>query len=310
MAIESLLDSASVSVIVAARNAAQSLAELLSALEAQTLDRNRCQVLIVDDCSTDETAALVEQSGLATLLRTRVPSGPAVARNVALRRASGDVLAITDADCRPSRAWLEHALADLDTSGADLIGGHIEVPLRPHPSIAELLDFCRYLDQPRAIAEGGFAISANLIMRRSVIDRIGLLNERLVTSEDREFGLRATEAGFKLGYSEPASVCHDPRHKARELARKCYWYGFGEALALAYAEQPRDIPRIWTRPGAYVIRSFHVDGVERLYRNGYRPSRLKLIRMRLGAYFLVQLPMVAGNFVGWLREVRARKALY
>jgi glycosyltransferase involved in cell wall biosynthesis len=301
-------DAPFVSVIVAARNAEAGMGELLDCLARQTLPADRYEVIVVDDASSDATANVARAAG-AQVCTLASWGGAYAARNAGLREARGDVLAITDADCRPRAEWLEGALADLDALGADLVGGHIEVRLGDRPSIAELVDFARYLDQERALDEAGFAATANLVVRRRVIDSIGPFNERVISAGDAEFCLRATRAGFKLVYSPRAIVDHEPRRRARDVARRGFRDGYGAAQMRAHGGQfGRDLPVIWRRPGAWLpgalLRGKGVYGVERIFASGMRPSRLQLLRMALGEYLFVQLPIVAGNVAGSLRVAR------
>ncbi|MFN4128218.1 MAG: glycosyltransferase family 2 protein [Paracoccaceae bacterium] len=88
-----------VSVIVPAFNAKDTLTETLRSVSAQT--HAQLEILVVDDGSTDETAALAERIGLAeprlSLIR-QANSGVAAARNAGLARAQGDYVAWLDAD--------------------------------------------------------------------------------------------------------------------------------------------------------------------------------------------------------------------
>jgi len=99
-----------ISVVVAARNEAETLPPLLDALDAQT--HPSCEVVIVDDASTDDTAALAEQWAAdrrhATLVRVPDPTPPRKknALTAGIEAATHDVLAFTDADCRPPPDWL------------------------------------------------------------------------------------------------------------------------------------------------------------------------------------------------------------
>lgn len=279
--------------------------KLLGCLERQTFPRERLEVLIVDDSSTDSTADIVRASGLARLLQTERRGGAYIGRNVGLRAARGEVIAITDADCEPVPDWLEAGLEDLDRLGVDMLGGHIEVPLRDRPSVAELVDVARYLDQERSIRDNDVAMTANFFARREVYDKTGPFNERLISNGDIEFSLRAKEAGFRIAYSKRAAVIHEPRLRARDLAGKCYRMGIGTSQIMAFGQGPgRERKRIWTAPGAYLIRP-GVWGEERLHAKGFRPSRLQRARITLGEYFFVQLPLIAGSFVGTLRTRRA-----
>lgn len=289
-----------VSVVIAAYGAAAEMPDLMGALAGQTLPRERFEVLLVDDCSTDGTGAAAEATGVPRVLRTERNSGAYVARNVGLAAARAGVVATTDADCVPEPEWLEAGLADLDRLDADLVGGRIDVPLPARPNAAQLVDFARYLDQERALREGGFAATANLFVRRRVFDSIGAFNERVISGGDREFCLRATDAGFRLVYSERAAVRHEPRASARELVRKTRRMGIGRAQMNRHGHPLARRPRIWTSPGAYLMRP-GVYGMERLAEQGVPVGRARFWRMTLAEYAYVQLPLIWGNFLGSLR---------
>src|SRR5205085_10812953 len=99
-------------VVVTAHNATGTLPALLDALRSQTLARESFELVMVDDCSSDQTGRLIAESGIATLLSTDEPLGDG-ARNLAVENSRAPVVAITDADCRPVPEWLEAGLSDL-----------------------------------------------------------------------------------------------------------------------------------------------------------------------------------------------------
>jgi glycosyltransferase involved in cell wall biosynthesis len=294
-----------VSVIVPVRNSEAGLASLLARLEEQTLARDAYEVIVVDDRSDDDTAGVAERSGVARVVRAERHGGSYVARNLGARASRGAVLAFTDSDCLPDARWLESGLAAVRDGGADLVAGEVDVPLGGNPSAAALVDFSRSLDQERCALKEGFGATANLLVTRSVFERVGGFNERLISGGDTEFGHRATAAGARLAYEPGVIVVHEPRARARQLARKGFRLGYGAAQQRHHAEGPlRDRVRIWTRPGAYKPTA-RVYGTERLDKVGYRPTRLKYLQMLAVEYFSVRLPIAAGNFVGSIREGRA-----
>lgn len=301
-----------VSIIVPVRNAEHEIGGLLEALGRQTLPAERRELLVVDDASRDGTAAVVRRSRGATLIQLSGWSGAYTARNAGLAAARGDVIAFADADCRPAPDWLERGLAELDRLGADLLGGHIDVRLGKRPSIAELLDYGRHLDQERGVRERGFAMTANLLARRTVFERVGTFLEGALSDADREFCLRATEAGFELAYSRHAAVAHPARATARGLARRAFRDGYGYAqMARSGGPHARRVPRLWMRPGAYLPRRIvpgatPLAGIDRLRAAGRRPTATTLAAMELAEWLLIQLPMAAGNLTGALAS-RARR---
>lgn len=295
-----------VSVLVAARNAAAGIQELLDLLAAQTLPREDYEVLVVDDCSTDDTAAVVDRHPIATLLRTPRRGGSYAARNVGLAAAMGDVVAITDADCRPAADWLERGLAALESEGVDLVGGHVEVPLSEEPTLAEAVDAARFLHTERAVRESGYAPTANLFVRRHVFETIGPFRGEFLSGGDVDFSERAREAAFTIAYAADAVVSHEPRRTARALMRKAFRVGFGAAQMRRWSVNPlRASPRpFWLRVAVYRFDQALLD-VDRLARAGYPLSPRRLRRLQAAHYALVQLPLIAGHMVADARRGRS-----
>lgn len=299
---------APVSVIVAVRNAEGSIGLLIDALAAQD---PRPEILVVDDASTDRTRAVAEGRGTARVLGTERWSGAYAARNLALAETSAPVVAFTDADCRPGPSWLRVALEDLEALGADVLAGHVEVPLSKRPGLVELVDFSRYLDQERAVREAGFGATANLIVRRAVLDRLGGFRAEGISDGDRDLCRRATAAGFTLAYSPRAAVVHEPRRRPYDLARRGFRDGVGRAEMRARTpDAPMELPSIWRRPGAWfpsaLLGRGEVYGIERLAAVGRPPGWARRRAMGLVEWALVQLPMVSGSLLGELREAIRR----
>jgi glycosyltransferase involved in cell wall biosynthesis len=94
--------SQSVSVVIPAHNAERTLGSVLDALAAQ--DPAPDEVIVVDDASTDATAAVAEEHG-ARLLRNETPLYAGGARNRGWDEASGDVVVFLDSDAVPAPGW-------------------------------------------------------------------------------------------------------------------------------------------------------------------------------------------------------------
>lgn len=185
------------------------LGRLIAALEAQTLALEHFEVLVVDDCSHDDTwtvlAALTMDSPLRLRpLRVEENRGPAHARNLGWKEAVAPIVAFTDDDCTPRPDWLEQGLTTCRASpGLGVLQG---ATLRPpgHPPIGPLTLYRETLD-PSPYFEGG-----NLFFPRTVLERIGGFDEvQRWYGEDTAAGWAAIATGGEWVFDETAVVYHD-----------------------------------------------------------------------------------------------------
>src|SRR3954451_21930647 len=101
---------------MATHNRRERLIAMLDSLRAQTVGRDRFEVIVVDDASSDGTQEELERQvargdlGLK-VIRRDTGGGPAVARNAGWRAASAVLVAFTDDDCVAVPEWLEAGLA-------------------------------------------------------------------------------------------------------------------------------------------------------------------------------------------------------
>ena len=173
-----------VSVVVPAHDAAATLPALLAALDSQTFG-GRWEVVLVDDASTDATGELARGWG-ARVVRLEGQGGPAGARNAGIAAARAPRIAFTDADCEPSPRWLAELTAALDD--ADLATG----PVHPAPGVRRG-PFDRTL---HITSESPLFETANLAVRRDVVERVGGFVPFAPTSDGTRTGLRpAVEQG-------------------------------------------------------------------------------------------------------------------
>jgi cellulose synthase/poly-beta-1,6-N-acetylglucosamine synthase-like glycosyltransferase len=103
-----------ISVVVAARNEEENLSRCLNALFSQTYPADRTEVVVVDDRSTDKTAAILEEHRRRYSNLEWITISPGVqqaspkkfALEKAISKASGQLIFATDADCTPPPEWL------------------------------------------------------------------------------------------------------------------------------------------------------------------------------------------------------------
>jgi len=170
-----------ISVVVAARNEASSLPSLLKALDRQT--HPNCEVVIVDDASTDDTASVAtawaEDRPHARVVTVTDSAPPRKKRALTqgITAARHDLLAVTDADCTPPPTWLSllaatHAAADRPL----VLAGYS--PLHGPGVVGRFARYEALLEALYAAAAAGLgrpymAVGRNLSYPRSVFEAVG-----------------------------------------------------------------------------------------------------------------------------------------
>ena len=113
-----------ISVIIPARNEEENISKLLKALNDQSYPKEFFEVIVVDDHSTDNTAAIVKEFypvKLLTLKDDNINSYKKKAIETGVATATGELIITTDADCLPTQEWLKTLAACKEETQAVLI---------------------------------------------------------------------------------------------------------------------------------------------------------------------------------------------
>jgi len=123
-----LESSTTISVIIPARNEEENIGKLLSSIEKQTYPKHLFEVIVVDDHSTDNTAAIVNSYSFAKLIKLEfdnINSYKKKAIETGIAAASGDLIVTTDADCIVQENWLKTIAAFKERTNAVFIAAPV-----------------------------------------------------------------------------------------------------------------------------------------------------------------------------------------
>lgn len=220
-----------VSVIIPARNEANLIGHVVSAVLKQRSAEVDIEVIVVDDGSTDATAAVARAAGARTITMASHDGGgnQAAARNRGAAEATGDPIIFLDADCTPTEGWLNALLAAHD-AGAVIVGGSLELP-PGLPVMARCDYYCGwYLVHPRR--PGGYVPHhppPNLSVRRAAFLNTSGFSEQPpldYANEERAWQGELRRSGYGI-YFEPRAVAyHYNRPGFRNLLRRNYRWAY------------------------------------------------------------------------------------
>jgi GT2 family glycosyltransferase len=202
-----------ISVVCSTYQRAHRLPGFFAALEAQTFDRDRFEVVVVDNGSTDDTREVLEKVAANSPLNLRVVSlhanrGAGGGRNAGWQAARAPIVAFTDDDCAPAPGWLATGYAVLTQSDAAVVVGRTE------PNPAQLHNKGAFSRTQRVTEVSGkrYFQTCNIFYRRDDLVAVGGFDERFATKggEDTDLGWRVLDHGGRdVAFASDALVLHD-----------------------------------------------------------------------------------------------------
>jgi GT2 family glycosyltransferase len=216
-----------ISVVVCSYNGSRTIRETLDHLSR--VEYPDFEVVVVDDGSTDDTAAIAGGYDVR-LIRTE-NGGLSSARNVGAQAATGEIISYLDDDAYPDPHYLYY-LAQAFRSGCAAAGG----PNLPPPGDAPTADAVAHAPggpvhvlTSDSVAE--HIPGCNFAVRRDWLDKIGGFDPRFrVAGDDVDACWRLQEAGGRIGFHHAALVWHHRRDSVVRYLRQQRGYGRAEAL--------------------------------------------------------------------------------
>jgi len=217
-----------VSVVIPAYNDERTIGETVAHSLSQTKGSLQVEVIVVDDGSTDETAAVAESAG-ATVIRQQ-NAGPAAARNRGWQSATGRFICFTDSDCIPTAGWLENLLDGFTDSQVGAVAGSYEIA-NPSSWLARWVQqevMARHKRMPSFIRAFG---SYNVAIPRHVLQATGGFDPvyRRASGEDNDLSYRIIKKGWRIAFRPQARVAHFHPEKLWRYFMEQYRHGFWRA---------------------------------------------------------------------------------
>jgi glycosyltransferase involved in cell wall biosynthesis len=201
--------SSTVSLIIPVHNGGEAFGHCLSSV--RQLVPPATEWIVVDDGSTDDSAARAREAGATVIETLRPRSGPAVARNLGAGAARGDLLYFLDADCSIHSDAVGVALrtfAEQPTVTA-LVGSYDDEPTAPN-LLSQYKNLTHHLVHQSAPPDGFTMWGACGVIRREVFWELGGFDERYGRPciEDIELGYRLAETGHRIRMCPELQVTH------------------------------------------------------------------------------------------------------
>jgi glycosyltransferase involved in cell wall biosynthesis len=181
------MTNANVSYIMPVYNGEQYIRQAIDSILAQTLPPN--EIIVVDDVSTAQTAAIVSEYGARVIYRHQNNQGQSVARNEGVKLATGQFIAFLDADDLLLPDKLERQMKLFTARPQlDLCDAHAQNFWSLNfPATHNMLDVELAAPRPELII--------TWLVKRTLFAQVGMLDQTIKYNENTEWYLRARDNG-------------------------------------------------------------------------------------------------------------------
>jgi glycosyltransferase involved in cell wall biosynthesis len=162
-----------ISIVVPFRNVEAYIGECAEALRSMEYPSDRCEIIFVDNNSTDRSAEIVRGFSRVRVLQESKP-GAYAARNLGVAMSSGEIVAFTDSDCAPRPDWLTRIAAAMNDPAVQLVQGSQRFATESAP-LAMLSDYesakAAYVFSSHR-PEIYYAYTNNMAVRRAALNQL------------------------------------------------------------------------------------------------------------------------------------------
>jgi glycosyltransferase involved in cell wall biosynthesis len=196
------------------------------------------EIIIVDNASTDNALNVAKRfarkyPGLVRIIMEKHIQSSYAARNKGINASKGSIIAFIDADMSVHKDWLSKIVNSLEKNQVKYFACKVEIYLK-EKNIFGLYNKMTGFPVEHYVINHHFAPTCCLIIRKSVFDKVGLFDSRLISGGDYEFGNRVFDSGYKLYYDNSIVMRHPARSSFRKIFCKFFRTGRGIQQIIFY----------------------------------------------------------------------------
>ena len=226
-----------VSALIVMRNERNYIKPSLMSFVNQTYPKDRYEIIVVDGCSDDGTADVVD--GIIREFSTdsfhiRLVDNPkrilASGWNIGIKEAKGEYVTRIDAHAEAAPDFIEKSVKTILSVDAACVGGK----LNSIPVEGDDLLVSKVLSSSFGVGNSSFRVSDTAgyadtavygLYRRSVFDEAGYFDEKMVRNQDIDLHSRIKKSGYKFYFSPEIHSVYHTRSSVNKMVKQAYGNG-------------------------------------------------------------------------------------
>ncbi|NCO97136.1 MAG: hypothetical protein COY38_05055 [Candidatus Aenigmarchaeota archaeon CG_4_10_14_0_8_um_filter_37_24] len=215
-----------VSIIVPAYNAEKTIELCLKSLLNQSYQKNKYEILVVDDGSKDKTKNIIRKFNRVKLIEQN-HRGPSVARNLGAKKSKNDLILFIDSDCIAPKYWIKNIIKPFKDKDVIAVSGAYKTKNKDK-LIARFVGFEIEERHKKLGREIDFVSTFSAAYLRKIYLKVGGLDEKFTraSADDTSLSFKLDRLGKKMIFEPKAYVYHHHPDNLKKYLKRKFWMGY------------------------------------------------------------------------------------
>jgi len=225
-----------ISIIIPCRNEEKFIAKCLDSIIKQNYPKEKMEILVIDGMSEDKTKNIIkkysEKYSFIKLLDNFQKIKP-IALNIGINKSIGEYIIIMDAHAKYQKSYIAKCIETAFEYNADNVGGMLKTIPKDNKIIAKGIAKC--LSSTFGVGGASFRKGSRKTKevdtvfggcyKKSIFNKIGLFNKKLIRSQDIELNIRLKKAGGKIILNPEIISYYYPKSTLKKFFKHCFLKG-------------------------------------------------------------------------------------